>query len=539
MPTIAIDLEDLNTLLVRKPSNLELVKILSSLGGEAKIIDNKLEVEFLSNRPDLFSVEGIARALNSYINVTGLVNYKLKKSNIKLFVDSSVKSIRPFIACALVKNVNMTKSAILSLMDLQEKLHATIGRKRRKVAIGVHDFDRVKHPFTYKAVVPSAIKFVPLSGSRAMALNEILASHEKGIEYKDLLAGFKKYPIILDSHNEVLSFPPIINGALTEVTSSTKSIFIEATGLDFNTVSFAVLLIATALAERGGELYTVEVVAGKKRLELPNLATETKALNLNEANSLLGTKLQLSDVIKCLRRMGFDARAKAKNRILVTIPPYRKDIFQTADLIEDVAIGYGFENVTVKLPKKLTFGEERALEIITNELREIMIGLGFNEVVTLTLSNEEEQFDKMLLPRSVEATTIINPVTKEHTILRVSLLPCLLSILKLNKRHELPHKIFEIGDVIIKGENIRMLACVVIHSKASFAEMKSIVRSLLEARNLEYKLEESARPPFITGRCASIIHNNKEIGYFGELHPKVIVNFELAHPVIALEMLAS
>ncbi|MEW6069551.1 MAG: phenylalanine--tRNA ligase subunit beta [Candidatus Thermoplasmatota archaeon] len=535
MPAITIDLEDLNALLVKKPSNSELVRILSALGGEVKILNNKLEVEFLSNRPDLFSVEGIARALNSYINKTGLVIYKLKKSNIRLFVDTSVKAIRPFIACALVKNVKLTENAILSLMDLQEKLHGTIGRKRRKVAIGVHDFDKVVQPFTYKAVVPSAIKFIPLNETRAMDLNEILTLHEKGVEYRDLMAGFKKYPIILDSHNDVLSFPPIINGALTEVTISTKNIFIEATGWDFNTVSFAVVLIATALAERGGEIYTVEVIDGNKKIIFPELEAKHKSLNLKEVNSLLGTNLNVTQVTQYLKKLGFGAKASGK-QILVTIPAYRKDIFNSVDLIEDVAIGYGFENIALKLPEFLTFGEERALENISNELKEIMLGLGFNEVVTLTLSNEEEQFDKMLLSRSNEVVAVTNPITKEHTVLRVSLLPGLLSILRLNRRYELPHKIFEIGDVIINDENVRKIAGVVIHSKASFAEMKSIVQSLLEQRNLEYTLIEREHNSFIAGRCASIVHNNKEIGYFGELQPKVILNFELAHPVVAFEL---
>jgi len=225
-----------------------------------KVDDYEIIVEVFPNRPDLLSEEGFARALSSFIGVkTGLRKYNVKKSSFKVNVDKSVENIRPYIRCAVLKNINLSDEAIKSLMQLQEKLHLTHGRKRKKVAIGVHDFDAIKFPLVYKAVKPASISFVPLDMTAEMNLAEILVKHPKGRDYAFALEGLSKYPVIIDAKNDVVSFPPIINGIITQVKENTKNLFIDVTGLDVNAVTQALNILVTSLVDRGAEIYSLDV----------------------------------------------------------------------------------------------------------------------------------------------------------------------------------------------------------------------------------------------------------------------------------------
>jgi len=534
MPTVTFDCNDLIQLIGKKIGKDVSIKVIELIGGEVgNVYGNSMDVEFLPNRPDLYSAEGVARAAKSFLTGSGLCKYSVEKSGIILNVEKTVKNIRPFVVGGLVKNVKLTEAAILSLMNLQEKLHLTLGRNRKKVSVGVHDFSNVKPPFVYKGVKPKSIRFVPLAKTEEMALDEILERHEKGIAYADLLKGFDRYPVLMDSENNVLSFPPIINGTLTTVTENTKDVFVDVTGIDFKAINYALNIVCTALAERDGEIYSVSIVDDKK-IVTPDLKTKTKTLTMEYVNSMLGMELKEKDVIYSLKKMGFDANADNGN-IDVLIPAYRTDILHQIDLVEDVAIGYGYKKFSGTLPKALTFGKYKDAEKRDEELRKTMIGFGFNEVTTLTLSSEKNQFEKMCINEE-NKTIIKNPISEEHTILRVSLLPGLLNILNINKHRTLPLKIFEIGDVIADKKNVRKIAGMTIHPKANFTETKSIVEGILREMKIKHEIKPKTMGCFIDGRCASILSDKKEICYFGELHPNVITNFELGNPVTAFEI---
>ena len=538
MPTITFDFNDIIQLIGKKIDKNDIIRVIGNIGGDVgNVYGNSMDVELLPNRPDLYSVEGVARAVRTFLTGSGGCKYDIKKSDITLKVEKTVKNIRPFIVGGLVKNVKLNDNAILSLMNLQEKLHMTLGRNRKKVSIGVHDFNRVKPPFVYKGVKPKDIKFVPLAKTEEMNLDEILEQHEKGIEYAGLLKDFEKYPVLMDSENNVLSFPPIINSTLTTVTENTKDIFIDVTGLDFKAMNYALNIVCTALAERNGEIYSVHVFDDKK-IVTPDLKPKTKRLSAEYVNSILGLSLKEKDIVSSLKKMGFDAKINNGN-IDVLIPAYRTDILHLVDFVEDVAIGYGYEKFSGTLPKALTFGRYRDIEKKSDEVRRTMIGLGFNEVTTLTLSSEKNQFEKMCMDeesRDVSFTVIKNPVSEEHTMLRVSLLPGLLNILNINKHRTLPLKIFEMGDVVAGNKNVRKMAGMVIHPRANFTETKSVAEAVLREMKIKYEIKPKTMKCFIDGRCASIISNGKEICYFGELHPKVITNFELGNPVTCFEI---
>ena len=277
-------------------------------------------VEFFPDRPDLYSVEGLARALRAFLDIEpGMRKYDVGSSGIEVTVDPSVKALRPWFLCGVVKDVEIDDEFLRSLMELQEKLHITIGRKRSKLAIGIHDLDKVEPPFVYKLVDPHSVRFVPLAMDEEMDLAEILEKSEKGRAYAHLLDGFDRYPIILDRNGSVLSFPPIINGVLTTVTTGRHNLFIDVTGNDRKAVKGALDIVATALAERGGRIETVIMHDGGDTFESPDLTPSRREFSAAACDKFLGTQLGPSGMVECLRRMGMDAEADG-DTVKVTIP---------------------------------------------------------------------------------------------------------------------------------------------------------------------------------------------------------------------------
>ena len=512
---------------------------LPMIGADLKSTDDSsddLSFEFFPNRPDLYSVEGIARAFRAFLGYEpGLRSYAVGESTVDLKVDSSVKEVRPFIWSALVEGIEITDPLIRSMMDLQEKLHLTLGRNRRKVAIGIHDFRTVEPPFTYKAVLPDEMSFVPLQGDRRMTPAEILKEHEKGKAYAFVLDGKTRYPMIVDKHGEVLSFPPIINGIATAITENTKDIFVDCTGTDINAVTAAVNILTTALAERGGKIKTVRISQDGTIVKAPDLKPLPMALDPVYVNSWNGTELKLDQMVDCLKRMGYGATV-SKNSIEVLVPRFRADVLHPVDLAEDVAIGYGFERFGNLLPKMATFGIADPLTSFGNSVKEVMTGLGYFEVVTLSLSNPRDQYLSMGLAEDKTAIRVKNPVSEDHILVRTSLLPSLMTVLRKNKHRELPQRIFEIGEVVRHVRNRTLMAGVAIHSRASFTEAKSLVQSMLSSVGFVSEVRAEDSPSFVNGRCAAVSVGSDKIGVFGEVSPSTIEAFELKYPMMAFEL---
>ena len=421
-------------------------------------------------------------------------------------------------------------------MDLQEKLHGGLGRNRKKVAIGVHNYEPITPPFTYKAVDPNAFEFVPLNKIESMTLTEILENHEKGVDYAHLLKECDKHPLIVDSNNNVLSYPPIINGSLTEVTPFTTDLFIDVTGNDEKSINYALNIVTTALSDRGGKIYSTKIIdAGKEKIT-PDLKPIERALSVDYVNKILGTQLDSKKISDCLEKMGYKVEKKNDDNLNVFIPAYRADILHEIDLIEDVAIGFGYDIFDSDIPKSLTFGKSIPTNDVSNTIRNIMIGLGFNEVTTFTISNERDEFEKIGLEKQ-KRTEIKNPIGEEYTSLRVGLLSSLLKILKENRHHPLPQQIFEVGIIVDEDfKNKKQLGFVKIDAKANFTECKSYMESVLRETGKIGKIKSFNHPGFVNGRCANIIVDDKIQGFFGELHPRTITGFELEHPIIAFQM---
>jgi len=516
MAQLQITLTDLNELV--SVSEQEAIDTLTMLGFPTeKMETGELNVEVTPNRPDALSVEGIARALRIYLKGEPAL-YSVGDSGVELTVDSSVAAVRPYFGGAVVKGITFNDSTVRSIMQLQEKLHETLGRKRRKVAIGIHDMDHVAPPFRYFACGREDVRFVPLESSESMTPLEILRRHPKGMAYEHLVGGL--CPMIEDARKQVLSFPPIINGELTKLTSSTKNVFIDCTGTSEEAVKQAVNIVASALAERGGAVERITLNGVPYQI----LAEKKWPLPVKESGRLLGVPFTQEQVGPLLARMGYRVEGG-----FAYAAGYRADIMNEVDLIEDVAIAYGFNNFEPGLPSVATVGRQNA----QTPCHELLVGLGFDEAVTWTLSNDEME-KKARLPSGARVE-IENPLTADFTRFRAAILPNLLAALAESKNEKLPIKLYEIGPVATP-QLTQSLAIASMHAKSSFSEIKGAVLSLFEStgRSAEVRAEEYG--PFLSGRCAALYVDGDKAGYFGEIAPDVLAAFGLEQPVCACEI---
>lgn len=542
MPTITVSYRDLCKLLGKRVKQRKLCERLSMLGVEAEAAGDEIKLEIAHNRPDLLSPEGVARAMKGFLGIeVGLPRYELGPSRITVEVDPSVKSIRPFIAAGVVTEVKLTDDMLASLMQVQEKLHASLCRNRRRGSIGVYDLNTITPPVRYTTTLPDGIRFVPLDFDRELTPAQILREHPKGIEYGPLIRDLPRYPLLIDSRGVVLSIPPVINSEDTRVTSKTKGFFVDVTGLDGRVVNQALVVLMTGLAERGFELQSVVVRYPLKRVRTPNLSPRRWRLSARNVNEFIGLKLKPREIAKIAENMRYGV-ARTKGDVMTLLaPPYRSDIMHEVDLIEDIAIGYGYDHLEPTLPKVLTIGEAAPIEKLSDKARRVLTGLGFMEVMTYTLTNPRTSFE--LMRTKGEAAEIANPVSEEYTIVRNSLLPSLLSVLRENRRNPLPHQVFEVGDVVVLGKevetgarNVRRAAAAAIGEGAGFTYIKAVAEALLRELGIAWEVRATWHPSFLDGRVAELVAGDKRLGLVGEIHPEVILGFELEHPVAAFEV---
>lgn len=544
MPVIHVDVQEMQRLLGKKVDLKEVAAKLPTIGADLDASDPATwNVEFFPNRPDLYSTEGVARALRAFLGLEpGLRAYKVAKPRETLIIDASVKAVRPFILGAVVSGLAFTDRRIQGLMELQEDLHWGVGARRRKASIGVHDKARLVPPYTYKAIGLDDVAFVPLQGTEPQTPREVLGKHPKGMAYAHLVG--ERAPLLVDSVGQVLSFPPIINGTLTAVTDATTDVLVDVTGPDERAVTKAMNLVVTHLAEMGGRIEGVTLHEGRKGRASPTLEPERWTLPLARAPERLGIALTAAQQARALERMGHAAKAKGKS-LEVLVPAYRADILHEVDLIEDVAIGHGYANFPYEKPRAVTYGRPLDVERAGALAREVMVGLGFTEVMTLTLVSEATELDRLGLTGR-PAVRIGNPVTEDSGSMRTTLLGPLMALLEKNVHRDYPQQVFEVGDVVwYMGEgtpvNARMLGWVRAHSKAGFSEAKSV--ALAVARDLALPLQVGALDPqdpfagvFVPGRAAILGAADDPVGWFGELSPKTLDAFGLTQPAIAMEL---
>ena len=567
MPTISVEQKLLTSLLSKHGCQHDIADVdqrLPLLGTDIDRCDEEvLDIEIFPNRPDLLSAETLSLAMRGFLhNQATLSMESLESSGITLTVETDLKTIRPVILGAVVRGLEMRDDVemdefIKQLMDHQEKLHFALGRGRRRASIGVHDLSTLHPPFTVKAVERTH-SFIPLAMNEAMTVDEILSSHPKGMDYAHLLDGMKKVPIIEDAEGAVLSFPPIINGAHTTVQSSTRDLFIDVTGWDRRACESCLMLVALQAKERGGTIETVHITDCNGDEEvLPNWAPVSHRVPTRLVSTILGRDLGDDELSNAMIRMGgkYTGRSPAlpeeisddgtmqyagegEDMLGFDMPRWRFDLLHPVDLVEDLAIGHGYEDLGNDVPKAPMNAIPRSDDHLRRRIRTSMQGMGFMQIQSLTLSNDEDQFDRMRWKPFNAITRITNPITQEHTMMRHFLLPGLLRLLASNRHHDLPQSVYELGTVVRDHTNMDRLAFLTAERTGGFAAIRGRIQAFLRdigAENVVIEALPENEGPWLAGRAARVLLDGEWVGCFGEIDPSISQTFELLVPLNGAE----
>ena len=493
-----------------------------------------IRVEYSPNRPDFGSDFGISRALRGILGKeTGLPVYPTRPSGITVEVDQRLSGVRPYIACATATGPSLNDEDVRQIIALQEDLHNGLGRRRKKVAIGLHDMGRISAPLKYLAVGPS-FAFRPLNAKRESTIRDILSSTPEGKAYGGILGSSKLFPVIQDSAGVVLSFPPVINGDATRVSARTKALFVDVTSTEMEAGDDALAILVTTLAEAGAKIGSVEIRYPKTR-NTPDLSPSEIQLDEGLVRRVLGLDLNRKQVVDSLlkARLGVVGRK-------VRIPRYRVDIIHPVDLSEEVALGYGIDRIEPDYPASKRPGSFNPLEQFLDGVSTIMAGFGMSEFMTYELVDERSVYQRFAR-ESTEKISVLNPRSLEHSILRDSLIPTMMSALSSNAGEEYPQRAYEVGRVYQRrrggvGEEWH-LGCLVAHSGASYSEAKMYLESACRLiAGVEAKTPEALHWAFSPGRSAQVMIDGKKSGWVGEVKPEALASFGLNVPVSGFEI---
>ncbi|KAJ8758564.1 hypothetical protein K2173_000285 [Erythroxylum novogranatense] len=557
--SFGIELDDVTTekAIIRKEKHLDE----EEAEGDEEII---YKIEVPANRYDLLCLEGLAQALRIFNKQDKMPTYKLanisKESTIKMHVKPETALIRPYVVCAVLRDITFDEASYNSFIDLQDKLHQNICRRRTLVAIGTHDLDTLQGPFTYEALPPVEINFVPLKQEKAFRADELMEFYKSDLKLKKFLHIIENspvFPVFYDQNRTVLSLPPIINGAHSAITLKTKNVFIECTATDLTKAKIVLNTMVTtfsAYCKSKFEVEPVEVIyPDGKSYFYPDLSVYDMEVPLSYITGLVGVSLKTEEVTSLLNRMQLRAEQSVSGdveKINVSVPPNRSDVLHPCDVMEDVAIAFGYNNIP---KRKLPSLKPLALNQLEDLIRAEIAMNGFTEVLTWILGSHWENFS--LLNRNDDKSTAVivgNPRTSDFEVVRTSLMPGALKVIGHNKDHPKPIKIFEVGDIVrldetkdVGATNRRSLSALYCGSNSGFELIHSVLDRVMEVMGAPfvpvgdsrgYYIERSDAPEFLSGRQASIIYKGKHIGNFGIVHPQVLNNFDIPDPCSFMEL---
>ncbi len=534
MPTITFATDDLYKLVGQKLDDKKLVQLLDCAKAE---LDAKLTTEATikfndTNQPYLWSVEGLARLFRNLLGKTS-PKIKIEKPKEEVYYDKRLAKIRPYIACFTATGKKIDDYLLKQLIQLQEKLAENYGRKRQKISIGVYPLKNITFPISYRAASPDET-FTPLDFHQQMSLKQVLEKHPKGKEYGHLIKNQNSYPVFSDARKNILSLIPIINSEQTgKMTIGDDSLLFDTTGTDEESVNLVANIFAYALAERGFTIHALNIRYPNKKVATPTMTGKKMKFDEKEIEKLLGIKLKPNEIKTALERMEYEYQNGN-----VTIPCYRDDIMHQVDIIEDVAIAYGYDKFTALPQTAYTIGSTFPIQQFIDTQREQWIGLGYQEIMSPALSNKEILYNKMNLT-DTGTIEIENPVSLTYSCIRTWILPILLDFLSKNKHVDYPQKIFEQG-LVTKRETEAIdeqhLAGVTAHTTATFTEIRQAAEAALRSSNITYTFEELDLECFVPGRAAKIMVNGKQAGFIGEFHPAVLEKFGITTPVAGCEI---
>ena len=537
MPVIELSYSRLQKL-IGKVSKKQISDSLPFLGLDIESEDKDLvRIEYSPNRPDYSTDYGVALGLQGLLGIkTGSVKLNIKKSkNYSISVKPTVSKIRPFVTGIIAKNGKIDDKTIKQLMTMQEDLHFGIGRKRKKSSIGIHDLDEISFPLIYTTTSKNH-KFIPLNSEKELSISEIINDTETGKDYGHLLGQSSQIPIIFDANQKTVSFPPIINAAVTTVTTKTKNLFVEVTGINKDDAEDMLSVVATILQSAGFTLENIQISGAKN--SSPKLQEKTMRVDPSLINQTLGLNLNTSKIITSLKKSRLNAISKGKS-IVCTIPAYRFDIFGPMDLVEEVALGYGIQNFEPTMSPSQTIGHTNPISLQLKSLNQTMIGLGFLEALNSSLSSKRVLYE-MTNRDSKRIISVLDSKSQEHTILRDSVLPGLIENLSRNIHESYPQKMFETGSVFNLHDPISEkinLAVISAHKDANFTEIKSVLQTALKIGfGIQIQTKTTLNSSFEDGHCANIIFNGNVIGIIGEINSKIIENYKIRVPVVGFEI---
>lgn len=553
MPTIDIKKRDLDSLIGRKFSIAALEKKLMLAKAELKEYNaetDDLKVELSdSNRPDLWSAEGIARQIRT--SLSGKAGeYPFfkpgRKATREIKVSRDMKQVRPYIAACTASGVRMNENVLAQMIQSQDKLAEIFGRKRSTVSIGIYELNRIVFPVDYRLAEPSSVSFTPLGMEEKLNLAEILERHPKGIAYGEIVKPFGKYPVLTDGMGRVLSFPPIINSReIGEVKSQTTAVLIEVTGTDERMTVLTLNILATDLYDRGAEIepvlvtYPYETDLGR-RVTFPHDTSGRFSVPLSAFSRGLGEEVTAGDVKNHLNAYGHKATA-VRGTVSVVVPPYRDDIMHPVDLVEDYAIIRGYDSFEPVMPQQSTVGALSRLELLSDTVRGYMTGAGFQEIMSNILCSRPEL--EYALADGEKLVEVDNVMSLAYSVLRNRIIPSLLNVETTSSKAFYPHRIFEVGEVAVFENEANMgsrtdlnLGSLISHPTANFSEMHTHLDILLYYLGLEYRLEPAEHPLYMQGRCGRIMIGNRELGFIGEIRPGVLEIKQITMPCAAFEI---
>ena len=563
MPTITIFKQDLEGLLTgpgetRQSITMEqLEDSLMLVKGELKGQNpdsGELRIELQdSNRPDLWCCEGIARQIR--VKRQGaLAAYKFLTTKPKvlkrLHVAPGMEQVRPFVAACTATGYRVTQEGLAQLIQTQEKLAEMFGRKRKTVSIGIYRLAAIEFPIAYDLVKPEDVSFMPLGMDTVMTLGEMLLVHPKGLEFGEILAGQDRLPVLRDATQQPLSFPPIINSReVGEVKVGDDALFVEVTGTDLPMVVLTLNIFAANLADRGAAIEPIDVrypykTALGQDVVTPQDLKKSQTLLVSTIEQALGQTLGAKEVVKALTAYGYEVQANG-NHVTVTLPPYRQDLMHAMDVVEDVAISRGYADFLPVMPSDFTVGGLSRIEEVSDRVRALMVGMGFQEIISNILGSPQDLRDAMRLAGTEwgQLVEVDNVMSQNFSALRQWMLPSLLRVEAASNRAFYPHRLFEAGEVAkldltqpLGSRTAVVLGGLIAHADAHFSEVHSCLDTLFYYVNQAYSLEPIQHPSFLAGRVGAIVSEGQQIGVIGELHPEVLERWQISVPAVAFEI---
>lgn len=529
MPTIAVDKADFYKELGQEFTTEEFDELCFRFGIELDedttthdrpFVDGvqekpQLKIEVAANRYDMLCFEGIARALNIYLGRRSLPKYRLLKSERleQIIVKPETMSIRKYVSGAILRNITFDQAKYASFIALQDKLHANLGRNRTLIAIGTHDYDSIEGPFTYEALRPSTIKFTPLNQKSEMTAEEMMNfyEHDRHLgRYLHIIRDSPVYPVIYDAKRRVCSMPPIINSEHSKISPKTKNVFIEATATDKTKLEIVIKVIVAMFSEHCTEPFTVkpvEIVSphnGESRI-VPDLSPKPFRAEVDYINNCTGLSLSPDALCELLRSMSFDATVESDTKFLnVLVPCTRADVLHQCDIMEDVAIAHGYDNLPIAFPdKSATIGVPATLSRLSDIVRIESAIAGWVEVMPLILCSHDESYGFLQRPDDGKAVVLANPKTIEYQIVRTTLLPGVLKTIRENRMHSLPIQIFEVSDVAFKDDarerkarNQRNWAAVYCGQNSGFEIVQGLLDRIMTMLSTEPVLANGEQPGY-------------------------------------------